>query len=49
MFESIYRVDGIRYVVLESSIVSSIVEDADAGDIVLVKEDVGEGIVIVVS
>ena len=49
MIEYIDGIDGVRYVVLERSIVSCIVNDVGACVIAPIKEDVVEGIVIVVT
>ena len=48
MIEYIDGIDGVRYLVLECSIVSCIVKDVGTCVIVLIKEDVVEGIVIVI-
>ena len=49
MVEYINRVDGVRYVVFECSIVCGSVEDVGAGVLVMIKEGVSERVVIVVT
>lgn len=43
------RIDGVRYVVFECSIVCRSVEDVGAGVLVIVKEDVSERVMIVIT
>ena len=49
VIECMDRVDGVRYVVFECSIVCWSVEDVGAGDFVTVKEGVSERVVIVLT
>ena len=49
MIEYVDGIDYVRYVVLECSIISCIVESVSTFSVVLIKEDADEGIMIVIA